>query len=69
MTFTKTKCGNFEITIPINITDTFVFADYAFLLERANPGHVLIKICTVVVLYCFVICVCVCVCVCVGGGL
>lgn len=37
MTFTKTRCGNFEIAIRINITGTFVFADYAFLLELANP--------------------------------
>ena len=43
MAFTKTKCGNFEIAIPIHITGTFVFADYAFLLERANPCHVLIN--------------------------
>ena len=40
MTFTKTKCGDFEIAVPINITGTFVFADYAFLLERAIPDDI-----------------------------
>jgi hypothetical protein len=40
MTFTKTKRDNFEIAIPINITGTFEFADYAFLLEPANPDDV-----------------------------
>jgi len=39
----KNKCGNFEIAFPINITGTFVFAGYAFLLELANPDNVLIK--------------------------
>jgi hypothetical protein len=43
MTFTKTKCGNFEIAIRSNITGTSVFADNALLLEPANPDDILIK--------------------------
>jgi hypothetical protein len=43
MAITKIKCGNFEIEIPTNITGTFVFTDYAFLFELANPYDVLIK--------------------------
>ena len=39
-TFRKTKCGNLDNAIPINITGTFVFADYVFLLELANPDDV-----------------------------